>query len=190
LVIRKELSRLDVAMYEAVAATSTPRLDRAMSGLSSAADYSRLSLAAAVVLAAAGGVPGRRAAVRGVAAVALTAAVVNGLVKPLARRRRPQPPAGIPLARRVRMPRSASFPSGHSASAFAFAAEVGRELPWAGVALTALATTVAYSRVHTGVHYPGDVVAGALCGLLGAAASDHLLERAAPAPAREGRPSW
>lgn len=177
--LRDELNRLDAAVYAAIAEAPTPRLDRAMSRLSSAADYSRLSLASATLLAVAAGPPGRRAAARGLVALGLTAGVVNGLVKPLARRRRPDPAAaGVPLARRVAMPRSASFPSGHSAAAAAFALGVGRELPLAGVGLAGLAVTVAYSRVHTGVHYPGDVVAGALCGLVGVAASDRILERA------------
>jgi undecaprenyl-diphosphatase len=54
------------------------------------------------------------------------------------------------------MPRSTSWPSGHSASAFAFAA---------GVPLSALASFVAYSRVHTGVHYPSDAIAGTVSGV-------------------------
>ncbi len=50
-----EAERLDVAVYAAIAHTSTPAIDRAMSRLSRAADYSRLSLASAAVLAVAGG---------------------------------------------------------------------------------------------------------------------------------------
>lgn len=169
--LREEIHRLDAAVYAVVAETPTPRLDSAMSGLSSAADYSRISLAAAALLSLAGP-SGRRAARSGLLALGVTAAVVNVLVKPLARRRRPDPAAaGVPDARRVAMPRSASFPSGHSAAAFAFAGGVGREVRWAGVGMAAVATAVAYSRVHTGVHYPGDVIAGALCGLAGAAAT-------------------
>jgi membrane-associated phospholipid phosphatase len=91
--------------------------------------------------------------------------VVNLVVKPLGGRRRPDPVAReVPAARQVRMPRSTSFPSGHSASAFAFATGVGRVLPREAVALRGLAALVAYSRVHTGVHYPGDVLAGSLMG--------------------------
>jgi undecaprenyl-diphosphatase len=69
-------------------------------------------------------------------------------------------------SRHVKMPASTSFPSGHSASAFAFAAAVGDVLVPATVPVHALAAAVAYSRVHTGVHYPGDVVAGSLVGLV------------------------
>jgi membrane-associated phospholipid phosphatase len=62
------------------------------------------------------------------------------------------------------MPGSRSFPSGHTAAAVAFAIGAGRELPHARLPLEALAALVGYSRVHTGVHYPGDVLAGALLG--------------------------
>jgi len=157
--------RLDLAVYSAIARTPTPALDTAMSRLSHAANYSRLSLASAAVLAAAGGPTGRRAAVHGLAAVAVTSTVVNAAIKPLARRRRPDRLAGeVPVARHVRMPTSRSFPSGHSAAAFAFATGVGHVSPAAAVPLRALAALVAYSRVHTGVHYPGDVLAGSLIG--------------------------
>ena len=63
------------------------------------------------------------------------------------------------------MPASTSFPSGHSASGFAFASAVAGTLPIAAVPLRGLAAAVAYSRVHTGVHYPGDVVVGSLIGV-------------------------
>jgi membrane-associated phospholipid phosphatase len=162
---RRDAERIDVALYAAVAQTATPALDAAMARLSRLADHSRLSLAAAAVLAAAGGRTGRRAALHGIASVAVTSALVNLGAKPLLRRRRPDRAAGeVPVARHVSMPSSTSFPSGHAASAFAFATGVGHVSPAAAIPLRALAATVAYSRVHTGVHYPGDVVAGALVG--------------------------
>ncbi len=99
----EDAARLDLAVYAAIARTPTPALDRAMSRLSSAADYSRLSIASAALLALAGGQTGRRAAGMGLASLAVTAGVVNVAV-------------------------------------------------------------VGYSRVHTGVHYPGDVLVGALMG--------------------------
>jgi undecaprenyl-diphosphatase len=149
-----------------------------MARLSHAADYSRLSLAAATLLAATGGRRGRRAAAHGVAAVGVTAIVVNLAVKPLGRRRRPDRAAErVPVARHVRMPSSTSFPSGHAAAAFAFAAGVGHVLPSAAIPLRGLAALVGYSRVHTGVHYPGDVVAGALIGTVLAQLTTHAFDR-------------
>jgi membrane-associated phospholipid phosphatase len=56
------------------------------------------------------------------------------------------------------------FPSGHAASAFAFAYAVGRHLPVLAVPIRLLAAGVAYSRVHIGVRYPGDVVIGSIVG--------------------------
>ena len=174
-----EAERVDVAVYAAIARTPTPTLDRAMSRLSVAANYARLSLASAALLGGAGGRDGRRAAAQGLASVAVTSAVVNLLVKPLGRRRRPDRAAHeTPVARHVDMPRSSSFPSGHSASAFAFATGVGRSMPRAAVPLRALAGLVAYSRVHTGVHYPGDVTIGSLIGSSLAQATSRALERA------------
>ena len=172
-----EAKRLDVAVYAAVAATPTPTLDRVMRRLSHAADYSRLSISAAAVLALTGGSPGRRAAVRGLASIGVTSAVVNLAVKPLSRRRRPdRAEQSVPFARYVPMPISSSFPSGHSAAAFAFATGVGDVLPSAAVPLRALAALVAYSRVHTGVHYPGDVIVGSLIGAALAQVTVHALD--------------
>lgn len=160
-----EVDRVDRAVYRAVAGTSTPLLDGAMRRLSRAANYSRLSVASAALLSLAGGPAGRRAAASGLASVAATSLFVNVVVKPIGRRRRPDRSGDrVALSRHVRMPRSRSFPSGHTAAAFAFASGAGRELPTVSVPLRTLALLVAYSRVHTGVHFPGDVVAGALIG--------------------------
>ena len=75
------------------------------------------------------------------------------------------------------MPGSTSFPSGHSASAFAFATGVGSVLPREAVPIRALAAAVAYSRVHTGVHYPADAIAGAFLGTTVAQATARALDR-------------
>jgi undecaprenyl-diphosphatase len=174
----EDAERIDVALYAAIARTPTPALDRAMARLSHAADYSRLSLASAAVLAATGGRRGRRAAAGGLASIAVTASLVNLGMKPLGRRSRPDRAVEqVPVARHVRMPASTSFPSGHSATAFAFATGVGQALPPAAIPLRGLAALVAYSRVHTGVHYPGDVVAGALIGTVLAQLTTHALDR-------------
>jgi membrane-associated phospholipid phosphatase len=167
-----------VAVYAAIARTPTPTLDRAMGRLSRAADYSRLSLASAALLALTGGRSGRRAATYGLASLGVTATLVNAVIKPLGRRRRPDRLVqNVPVARHVKMPASTSFPSGHAASAFGFATGVGHVLPPAAVPLRALAALVAYSRVHTGVHYPGDVIAGALIGTTVAQITSQVIER-------------
>ena len=156
---------MDKAVYQAVAAIPTPALDRSLARLSDAADHSVLWLAGAGLLAAVGGARGRRAAWAGVVSLGVTSAVTNLALKRLLPRRRPDRlGATVPAARWVRMPTSRSFPSGHSASAFAFAAAVGSVLPPLSLPLHLLAAAVAYSRVHTGVHYPGDTIAGALIG--------------------------
>jgi membrane-associated phospholipid phosphatase len=173
-----EIERVDAALYAAIAGTSTPALDQWMRRISHAANYSRLSIASALVLALAGGETGRRAAKTGLASVAVTATVVNIAIKPLSRRRRPDRAAEqVPLDRHVRMPLSTSFPSGHSAAAFAFATGVGSVMPTVAVPLRVLAGLVAYSRVHTGVHYPGDVIGGSLIGATLAQITTHALER-------------
>jgi len=174
----EDAERVDLALYAAIARTPTPTLDRAMSHLSRAADYSKISIGAAGLLAAAGGSGGRRAAAMGLASVGGAAALFNLVVKPLSHRSRPDRIAGeVPIARHVRMPVSTSFPSGHTATAFAFATGVGRVLPHAAVPLHALAALVGYSRVHTGVHYPGDVVAGAVSGTVVAQLVTHAIDR-------------
>ena len=161
----RELGVVDRAVYAAVASASTPVLDVPVRRLSNAANNSRLWLGIAAGLAIAGGPRGRRAALTGTVAIGVTSALVNLGVKSLYARQRPdRAGAGVPDQRHVPMPSSSSFPSGHSAAGFAFASAVGRELPWLGSGLRFAAAAVAYSRVHTGVHYPGDTVVGSLIG--------------------------
>lgn len=160
-----EFGQIDLAVYRAVAHTPTPALDVPMRRLSDAANGARLWLGIAGLMAAVGGRAGRRAAGAGVVALAADSAVVNVGFKLAARRTRPdRDSAGVPAARRVPLPHSASFPSGHTASGFAFANAVGQTLPAAAAPLRLVASAVGYSRVHTGVHYPGDVVIGASIG--------------------------
>ena len=160
-----ELDRLDRDIYAAIADAPTPTLDEPLRRLSNSANYSMIWIAAAAAMSIWGWRPGRRAALSGLISIGVTSAVVNQGVKRLADRPRPDRDGeDVPETRFVRMPESTSFPSGHSASGFAFATTVGSSLPVVGAALRFLAGTVAYSRVHTGVHYPGDVVIGSLIG--------------------------
>lgn len=169
-----ELSQVDRALYSAVASTPTPHLDEGLRDLSRAANKSVLWLTVATGLALAGGPQERRAALTGVASIAAASLLVNAGVKFIARRDRPdrQP---VSDDRFVPMPTSTSFPSGHSASAFAFAQGVASVAPGTAIPLHIAAAAVAYSRVHTGVHYPGDVVAGSLIGIVTGGAVGRVL---------------
>jgi membrane-associated phospholipid phosphatase len=180
----RELGAVDQAIYSAVAATPTPSLDEPLRRLSNAANNSVLWLAVAVGLGVAGGSAGRRAAVRGTVAIGVTSPLVNLVAKSAWSRRRPdRADAGVPVGRNVRMPASASFPSGHAASGFAFATAIGRDQPWLGMGLGFLAAAVAYSRVHTGVHYPGDALVGSLLGAGIGQAVAGSIDRLFPTPA-------
>ncbi len=131
----RDLGAVDLAVYSAVADTPTPSLDEPLRRLSNAANNSGLWFAIAAALALAGGGAGRRAALRGTLAIGATSALVNLAVKSIWARQRPdRAGAGVPVWRNVRMPTSTSFPSGHAASGFAFAAAIGRDQPWLGIA--------------------------------------------------------
>jgi undecaprenyl-diphosphatase len=79
---------------------------------------------------------------------------------------RPRPFTAHPLATHLLAPVSPdpSFPSDHAAVAFAIAFAVLAFSRWAGAAFLAAAAAIAVSRVVVGVHYPSDVLAGALVG--------------------------
>jgi undecaprenyl-diphosphatase len=163
----QRFARCDRAVYRSVAQLETPLLDEPLRRLSHFANHSKPWFVVAGILALAGGPPGRRAAVTGLAAVGTASLVVNQPLKLAGRRRRPDRQGlGVPPDRWVRMPSSTSFPSGHSASAAAFAVAVGDVQPALRLPLRAAATVVAFSRVYTGVHYPSDVLVGATAGAL------------------------
>jgi undecaprenyl-diphosphatase len=148
-----------------------------MRALSRAADHSKLWFATAAALALLGGPSGRRAARRGLISLSVASSFANFIAKRLSSRRRPTRNEAEELARRhVQMPRSSSFPSGHTASAFAFATGAAQAQPLLTAPLWVLATVVGYSRVHTGVHYPADVLAGAFIGVSAANLAARLLD--------------
>ncbi|WP_374010210.1 phosphatase PAP2 family protein [Leifsonia sp. LS-T14] len=130
-------------------------------GLTRLANHGKLWFAAAAVLVALGR---PRAAIRGLASLGLASLIANLIGKRLVGGERPAL-TSIPLARRLqRSPTSPSFPSGHTASAAAFATGVALEWPAAGAALAPVAAGVGYSRLHTGAHWLSDVVGGAAIG--------------------------
>ncbi len=163
--LRARLLALDSRAFEAVAVRHWPGGDRLLPRLSRSANHGLLWFGTAAAMAAVGGPRARRAAVRGVASLALASATINTLGKRSVRRPRPLLDS-VPLMRQLkRQPITTSFPSGHSASAAAFATGVALESGGWGAAVAPVAGAVALSRVYTGVHFPGDVAVGAALGV-------------------------
>lgn len=162
---RRRLARVDKRLLAAAIRHRSPAADRVMTTASDLANRSMLWLAVAGVLTATGRRRPRTAAASGLLGIGFAATLVNGPLKFAWRRDRPPivfAGGGEPL---LPLPRTFSFPSGHSASALAFATGVTSALPAAGPVVLPMAATVAYSRVHTGVHYPSDVAVGAAVGV-------------------------
>ena len=157
--------RVDRAVYRVIAEMSTPGLDRPLQLISDAANHSKPWFVCAAALAAFGGRRGRQAAATGLLSIGLTSFVVNQPMKRARRRQRPdRVTLGVPESRWVVMPASTSFPSGHSASAASFAVSAGYLVPQLRLPLRFGAGAVAFSRIYTGVHYPGDVLVGVAVG--------------------------
>jgi hypothetical protein len=96
--LRRKITAADHAIMVRVSAARSPVLDRTMPALSRAANYSRLWVGIAAALAASENKWGRRAALRGVASIAIASATTNVLAKNLAGRHRPT--GEVPLVRR------------------------------------------------------------------------------------------
>jgi undecaprenyl-diphosphatase len=143
-----------------------PVADRVFFSASALGDFSLLWHLAGTVDALRGH---ERRTVRLVAALGVETVLINGVVKSLFRRDRPDWDQHRP--HKLRKPLSSSFPSGHATSGFMAATLLGAgrsrptKVAWYGVA-----AVVAASRVHVKIHHASDVVGGAAIGLgLGAA---------------------
>jgi len=97
-----------------------------------------------------------------VVAVGVAAAdAIAGLVKLAVGENRPNEPDPL-----ITIPHSHSFPSGHTATAFAGATLLSAFAPRAAPAFYVLAAAIAYSRLYVGVHFPLDVVGGIVIGVV------------------------
>lgn len=154
--------RADAAAARAVnARRSHPVADRLWSRVSGFADRGVLWWTIAGVLAVTGR---RRTAARGLGSLLVASALTNVIAKRVFGGDRPLL-ADVPIGRHLpKTPITPSFPSGHSASAAAFAAGIAIESPHLGAALAPAALGVAYSRLHTGAHWLSDVIGGVALG--------------------------
>jgi undecaprenyl-diphosphatase len=122
-----------------------------------------------------------------VAATALTTSLVNTLLKYAVQRERP-PTIILDPEPLMEVPTTSSFPSGHTSTSFACAFVLSRLAPRLTVPVFVLATLIGVSRIYVGVHYPLDVLAGAVLGILVATALLRLLGalRRSPPATRAG----
>ena len=109
-------------------------------------------------------------------ALLLTSTVSEGVLKNLLHRPRPfvQYPS-IQLL--IPKPPSFSFPSGHTASSFAAATVIARNLKKASLPAFIIAAAIAFSRLYLMVHYPSDILGGILLGIFCAICAEAILKK-------------
>lgn len=97
----------------------------------------------------------------------LSTILTEGIIKNVVERVRPiiRYPISDPL---IHIPKSFSFPSGHTASSFAVATILFILLPQYKIIPIVLAVLIGFSRIYLYVHYPSDVFVGMLVGILSA----------------------
>lgn len=160
--MRRPLGSLDERLLR-VARTrghGDPRIERAVAQFSRLGEHGGIWLA----IGATGWALDRPRAkewLRAVETVAGTYAL-NTAIKLAVRRRRPELP-GLPAL--TGTPTQLSFPSAHASTSFA-AAGLYTRLGLPARVLYALAVKLSLSRLYLGVHYPSDVLAGALLGAI------------------------
>lgn len=174
------LSALDTALYLRINALDWGKpVERGLLAISTVMHYGEGWAIVALVLLAIDFRAGLSVSVEALPVLWATMLTVNFPLKRLFRRRRPF----IAYVRaRVLGPRPKdfSFPSGHTAAAFAGAFLFGAHVPSGSVIFYALATIVGFSRIYLGVHYPSDVLIGAIVGTLLAGAFLALLRWSIP----------
>jgi undecaprenyl-diphosphatase len=157
------IGRLDLAAFQWLRTHHFPLLDSIMAGLSDIARGGAVWIALAFLIALLhkSRWPG---VVQVLLALVLASIVTDHAAKPYFNRSRP---FESDTALRVYgyKPTTRSFPSGHAATAIAGASALTRLAPEARAVFWIFAVLIAFSRVYLGVHYPADVLAGALLGL-------------------------
>jgi len=161
--LSEAIGRFDFAAFQWLRAHQSPFLDAVMAGLSDIARGGFLWIGFAVLIAF---LHRSRwpAVVQVLLAVALSFVITDYVAKPFFNRARPFESYADSRVYGYR-PTTRSFPSGHAATAIAGACALASLAPEARVIFWTFAVLIAFSRVYLGVHYPADVLAGALLGL-------------------------
>jgi undecaprenyl-diphosphatase len=159
------LQSIDLALFHAFTPWQAPWLDRVMSAISISGTASTVWLLLALL--ALFQPNNRMAAWRVYLVVLVCYGVVDLALKPAIARPRPISVLAFDAPRDLPpMPRSLSFPSGHTAAAFGSALALGRIWPHGRVLWWTMAVLMGYSRIYVGHHYPLDVAGGAVVGVL------------------------
>jgi membrane-associated phospholipid phosphatase len=183
-VVEGRADRVDEAVMEAVHKIDTPAVNHLMHGVTQLGSHAGIGIAAGVTAL----MMLRRGRKHDAWTVVIStsgAMAINTILKNIFRRRRPQE-----LARRIQLPRSHSFPSGHSLLSAATYPIVAHHLvEGASLPVQALAHSLAgmiilsvgFSRVYFGVHFPSDVLGGFAAGFgwLGLTSLSHTAAEAA-----------
>jgi diacylglycerol kinase family enzyme/membrane-associated phospholipid phosphatase len=184
---RARIISTDQKILTRLAAAESGRTDQLMERLGRAANHGGLWFAVAAGLGLTRSKWARRAALRGIASLTIGSATANIVTKQLVKRSRPAE-SPITLRWQHKPLRTTSFPSGHAASAAAFATGVALAIPVLAVPVGGLAAAVGVSRVATGVHYPSDVLAGFALGTAAGFLTLRWWPRRPMAPAAAARP--
>lgn len=115
-----------------------------------------------VILFIFGGIKGKKTAILGFLILIITTALIV-LVKNIATE--PRPFITLAHVHLLEIVKTTSFPSAHSTTSFAVLVLIGKKYGYIYLFIT-LATLIAFSRVYIGVHYPFDVIFGAILGTL------------------------
>lgn len=138
-------------------------LDKIMIGVTSLGDMGLIWILISVLLMVSGKY--RKAGIMTICALILSAILANGILKNIIQRPRPffeNPLVDVLISK----PLSYSFPSGHSASSFAAAGILAKAFKKYRFYVMALALLIAFSRMYLFVHYPSDIIGGAVLGLI------------------------
>jgi len=185
-VVGGKADRYDMMVFDVVHRIDNPTMHQSMEIITQLGTHAAIGTAAGLT-AIAMFREGRRADAWTVVVSTGGAMAINTILKNIFQRKRPQE-----LARRIKLPKSHSFPSGHSllsAATYPIVAHhlvQNRSVATQAVAHTLAAFTilsVGFSRIYFGVHFPSDVLGGFAAGFgwLGLTALSHtVVERAAP----------